>query len=148
MGDFVDRAIEGVLIRVRRSRESGQLPNELQRRRANFIIRRGRRKIMQGLNVSTHAPTIDNQLSTINLFCDADVFWFGEEAQCLLAAFAADAAGFHAAEPRCASALFTSTDDKLNGATRFLLGTKPEVQLLSIVQFDLSWNAQHSLFSF
>src|SRR6266566_4505764 len=32
------------------------------------------------------------------LFRDADVFWFGEESQCFFAAFAADAALFHAAE--------------------------------------------------
>ena len=52
--DFVHGAIEGVLVCVGRFRESGQLPNELKRRRANFVVRRRRRKIMQGLNVSAH----------------------------------------------------------------------------------------------
>jgi hypothetical protein len=40
--DFIDSSIEGVFIRVRRFRESGQLPNELKRRRADFIVRRRR----------------------------------------------------------------------------------------------------------
>ena len=56
--DFVHRAIEGVLVRVRRFRESGQLPNELKRRCANFVVRRGRCTIMQGLNVSAHKESI------------------------------------------------------------------------------------------
>ena len=33
------------------------------------------------------------------LFRDTDVFWFGEEPERFFAAFAADAALFHAAEP-------------------------------------------------
>jgi hypothetical protein len=33
-----------------------------------------------------------------NLLCDADVFWLGKKAQRFFAAFATDAAGFHAAE--------------------------------------------------
>ena len=56
--DFIYGLIEGVLIRVGRFRESGQLPNELKRRRANLIIRRRRRKIMQGLNVSAHEESL------------------------------------------------------------------------------------------
>src|SRR5438270_10372496 len=61
MGDvrnFIHRAIKDVLIRVRRFRESGQLPNELKRRRANLVVRRRRRKIMQGLNVSAHEESL------------------------------------------------------------------------------------------
>ena len=56
--DFVYRAIKGVLIRVRRFRESGQLPNELKRRCANLVIRRRRCKIMQDLNVSAHEESL------------------------------------------------------------------------------------------
>jgi len=52
--DFIHGAIEGVLVRVRRFRESGQLANELKRRRADVIVGRGRCKIMQGVNVSAH----------------------------------------------------------------------------------------------
>jgi hypothetical protein len=64
--DFIYSAIEGVLIRVRRFRESGQLPNELKRRRSNFIIRRRRFKIMQDFDISAHDPrsTISYQRST------------------------------------------------------------------------------------
>gem|GEM_PF-5263930 len=36
--------------------------------------------------------------SNFRLLCDADVFWLREEAQSFVAAFAADAALFHAAE--------------------------------------------------
>jgi len=56
--DFIYGSIEGVLIRLRRFRESGQLPNELKRRRTNFIVCRRRRKIMQGLNISTHEESL------------------------------------------------------------------------------------------
>jgi hypothetical protein len=56
--DLIYGAIEGVLIRVRRFRESAQLPNELKRRRANLVVRRRRRKIMQGLNVSAHEESL------------------------------------------------------------------------------------------
>ena len=34
----------------------------------------------------------------MKLLCDADVFWLREESECFFTAFAADAAGFHAAE--------------------------------------------------
>jgi hypothetical protein len=37
--------------------ETAQFSNELQRRRANLVVRRGRRKIMQGLDVSAHAKS-------------------------------------------------------------------------------------------
>ena len=40
--DFIDRAIESVLVRFRRLGETAQLPDELQRRRPNLIIRRRR----------------------------------------------------------------------------------------------------------
>ena len=56
--DFIDGAIEGALIRVRRFRESGQLPNELKRRCADLVVRRRRCKIMQGLNVSAHEESL------------------------------------------------------------------------------------------
>jgi hypothetical protein len=56
--DFIDRAIESVLVRFRRLGETAQLPDELQRRRPNFIIRRRRSKIMQGLNASAHEESL------------------------------------------------------------------------------------------
>ena len=54
MRDFIYGTIEGVLIRARRFRESGQLANELKRRCANLVVCRRRCKIMQGFNVSAH----------------------------------------------------------------------------------------------
>jgi hypothetical protein len=66
--DFIYGAIEGVLIRVRRFRESGQLPNELKRRRANLVVRRRRRKIMQGLNVSAHEESLTADYADENGF--------------------------------------------------------------------------------
>ena len=67
--DFVYGAIEGVLIRVRRFRKSGQLPNELKRRRANLVIGRRRCKIMQGLNVSAHEESLTADCADENGFC-------------------------------------------------------------------------------
>src|SRR5438552_17977732 len=55
---FVHSAIECLLIRVRRFRESAQLPNELKGRCANLVVRRRRCKIMQGLNVSAHEESL------------------------------------------------------------------------------------------
>ena len=56
--DFIDRAIEGVLIRLRRFRESGQLPNELKRRCANFIIRRRRSEVVKCFDGSAHEESL------------------------------------------------------------------------------------------
>ena len=61
MGDVrnvVHRSIECLLVCFRRLGDTAQLPNELQRRCANFVVRRGRCKIMQGLNVSAHKESI------------------------------------------------------------------------------------------
>ena len=52
--DFIDSAIESVLVCFRRFGEAAQFPNELQRRRVNFIIRRRWTEIMQGFDGSTH----------------------------------------------------------------------------------------------
>ena len=54
MRNVIDRAIERVLVGFRRFGESAQLPNELQRRRANLVVRRRRRKIMQCFDGSAH----------------------------------------------------------------------------------------------
>jgi hypothetical protein len=55
--DFIDTSIERGLVRARRFRESAKFPDKLQRGSANFVIRRRRLKIMQGLDVSTHEIT-------------------------------------------------------------------------------------------
>jgi hypothetical protein len=52
--DFIYRAVKCVFIDFRWLRKSGKFPNKLQRRRSNLVVRRGRRKVMQGLDVSAH----------------------------------------------------------------------------------------------
>jgi hypothetical protein len=66
MRDFINRSIECVFVGLGRLGESAQFSNELKGRRANFVVRRGRCKIMQGLDVSAHdgPSTINSQPST------------------------------------------------------------------------------------
>jgi len=52
--DVIYRATECVFICARRLGEPAQLANELKRRRANLITRRGRTEIMQSLDLSAH----------------------------------------------------------------------------------------------
>ena len=54
MGHVIDRAIECFFVCARWLCKSGKLPNKLERRSANLVIRRWWRKIMQGLDGSTH----------------------------------------------------------------------------------------------
>ncbi len=72
VGHVIHRAIECFLVRVRRLGESAKFPDKLQRRCANFVIRRPRLEIMQGLDGSTHVETINTSRSTINYFALAD----------------------------------------------------------------------------
>src|SRR6185503_7446411 len=52
--DLVHGLVERGLVRLRRLRESRQLPDELNRRRADFLFRRRRVEVEQGANVSAH----------------------------------------------------------------------------------------------
>jgi hypothetical protein len=54
VSDLVHGAIEGFFVRFGRLGEAAQFPNELKRRRADLVLGRGRRKVMQGSDVSTH----------------------------------------------------------------------------------------------
>jgi len=54
MGYVIDRAIECFFVCARWLCKSGKLPNKLERRSANLVIRRWWRKIMQGLDSSAH----------------------------------------------------------------------------------------------
>ena len=54
VGDFVDCAIECILVCFRRLGESAQLANKLQRRRANFIVRRRRSEVVKCFDGSAH----------------------------------------------------------------------------------------------
>ena len=67
--DFIYGAIEGVLIRVRRFRESGQLPNELKRRRTNLVVRRRWTEVMKGLDGSAHRKLLTTDYTDENGFC-------------------------------------------------------------------------------
>jgi hypothetical protein len=54
MSHVVDGAVERFLVRLRRFREAAQFPDELERRRANLVVRGRRQEVMQCLNVSAH----------------------------------------------------------------------------------------------
>jgi hypothetical protein len=54
MHDFIDRAIECFLICFRRLREAAQFSDELQRRRLDLIIGRGRTEIVKCFDSSAH----------------------------------------------------------------------------------------------
>jgi hypothetical protein len=58
VGDLIDGSIERGFVRVRWFRESAKFPDELQRGCVNFVSRRGRLKIMQGLDASAHAESL------------------------------------------------------------------------------------------
>lgn len=52
--DFIHRVIECCFVAMRWFCEATQLPNKLERGRADFIVRRRRIKVMQGFDCSTH----------------------------------------------------------------------------------------------
>jgi hypothetical protein len=52
--DFIDGSIKRCFVRARWFRKSAKFPDKLQRGCANFISRRARLKIMQGLDASAH----------------------------------------------------------------------------------------------
>src|SRR6266567_4196168 len=79
---------------------------------------------------------------------NADTFRLGEKAERFFAAFAADAAGFHAAEAEGQVALPASVNQHFDRSARFLLRTEPEVQPFFLIQLDISWHAEHGLLSF
>ena len=54
MRDFIDRAIECFLVCFRRLRETAQFSDELQRRRLDFIIGRGRTEVVKCFDSSAH----------------------------------------------------------------------------------------------
>ncbi len=52
--DLVYGATEGQFVRFGRLGEAAEFADELQRRRADFFVRRRRFEVVQGLDVSTH----------------------------------------------------------------------------------------------
>src|SRR4051812_15517752 len=75
VSDVFDRAIENCLVCLGRFRESAQLPNELERRSANFICRRGWSEVMKCFDGPAHIRTsiiLDQRSTTSCLGDDED----------------------------------------------------------------------------
>ena len=66
--DLIDGAIEHLFVRLGWFTEAAEFADELQRRRADFFVRRGRFEVMQGLDVSAHS------ISFLALFTDVPGF--------------------------------------------------------------------------
>ena len=72
MSDIVDSAIECCLIYPGRFGETAQLPDELKRRCANFILSSGWTEVMKCFDGSAHVGIINKSRLTINYFVFAD----------------------------------------------------------------------------
>ena len=68
VSDIIDGAIERCFVCLGRLRETAQLPDELKRRSANFILCRGWAEVVKCFDGSTHIKTFDTSGSTINYF--------------------------------------------------------------------------------
>jgi hypothetical protein len=66
--DIIDGTIESWLICFGRFRETAQLADELKRRSANLVVRRGWIEVMKCFDGSAHVTTINNSPLTINYF--------------------------------------------------------------------------------
>ena len=60
--NFIDRPVERGLVRFRRFRRSTELPHELQRRRANLVVRGGRFEVGEHLDVAAHPSILGSQV--------------------------------------------------------------------------------------
>ncbi len=72
MGHVIHRAIESFFVYLGRFGETAQLPNELKRRCANFILSRGWTEVVKCFDGSAHIRTINTSRLTINYFVFAD----------------------------------------------------------------------------
>ena len=68
MGHVIHRTIESCLICLGRFGETAQLPDELKRRCANFILSSGWTKVMKCFDGSAHVGIINKSRLTINYF--------------------------------------------------------------------------------
>jgi len=68
VSDIIDSTIESCLVCLGRFGETAQLPDELKRRCANFILSSGWTEVMKCLDGSAHIETINTSRSTINYF--------------------------------------------------------------------------------
>jgi hypothetical protein len=55
VSDIIDRPVESCLVCLGRFRETAQLPDELKRRSANLVVRRGRTEVMKCFDGSAHS---------------------------------------------------------------------------------------------
>src|ERR1041384_1534412 len=62
---LLNSPIEHFFVRLRRLCKTAQLPNELQRRRTNFLLRCGRFEVMKRFDISTHAVLLPPSLKTL-----------------------------------------------------------------------------------
>jgi hypothetical protein len=72
MGHVIDSAIECCLIYPGRFGETAQLPDELKRRCANFILSSGWTEVMKCFDGSAHVGTINTSRLTVNYFMFVD----------------------------------------------------------------------------
>src|SRR5579859_53910 len=63
----IDRSIERGFVGVRWLRRATEFPDELQRRRANLVVGRGRLEVGQGLDVSTHDDSPELQRPCLSI---------------------------------------------------------------------------------
>jgi hypothetical protein len=68
MSDIIDSAIESCLICLGRFGETAQLPDELKRRCANFILSSGWNEVMKRFDGSAHIGIINKSRLMINYF--------------------------------------------------------------------------------
>jgi len=68
VSDIIDGTIESCLVCLGRFRETAQFADELKRRSANLVVRRGGTEVMKCLDGSAHVRIINNSRLTINYF--------------------------------------------------------------------------------
>jgi hypothetical protein len=68
VSDIIDGTIERCLVCLGRFRETAQLSDELKRRSANLVVRRGWTEVMKCFDGSAHVRIINNSRLTINYF--------------------------------------------------------------------------------
>jgi hypothetical protein len=68
VSDIIDGTIENSLVYLGRFCETAKFADELKRRSANLVIRRGWTEVMKCLDGSAHVRIINNSRLTINYF--------------------------------------------------------------------------------
>jgi hypothetical protein len=58
VGDIVDRAVKNFFVDLGGFRKPAKFADKLERRSVNFVGRRGRSEVVQGFDISAHAPIV------------------------------------------------------------------------------------------